>query len=50
MRVQRVAGGGSMDVIIAIGLTMTDPRRPRNLEGQHGQQEQQYETFHGGGV
>lgn len=33
MRVRRVAGGGSMDVIIAIVLTMTDPRRPRNLEG-----------------
>ena len=37
MLVRSVAGRGSVDAIIAIVLTMTDPRRPRNLEGQHGQ-------------
>ena len=50
MRVRRVAGRGSMDAAVAIVRTMADPRRPRDLERQHGQQEQQYETFHGGGV
>jgi hypothetical protein len=40
MPARRVAGPGSMHAAIAIMRTMTDPRRPRNLEGQHGQQEQ----------
>ena len=50
MRAQRVAGRGRIDAAIAIMRTMSDPRRPRNLERQHGQQEQYYETLHGGGV
>ena len=50
MLVRRVAGRGSMYAIVAIVLTMTHPRRPGNLEGQYGEQEQYYEMFHGGGV
>jgi hypothetical protein len=50
MRARRVAGRGRMGVAIAIVRTMSDPRRPRNLEGQHGQEEQQNETLHSGGV
>lgn len=38
MPARRVAG--SMHAVIAIMRTMTDPRRPRNLERQHDQQEQ----------
>ena len=46
----RIARHGRVDAVIAIVRTMKSPGRPRDLERQHGQQEQQYETFHGGGV
>ena len=43
VRVRRVTGRRGMDTIIALVRTMGDPCRPRNLEGQYSQQEQQYE-------
>ena len=41
MRMRRVARRESMDAVIAKVGTMGDSRRPCNLDGQHGQQEQQ---------
>jgi hypothetical protein len=46
MHMRRVAARGSMDAAIGNDWTMGDPGRPRDLEGQHGEQEQQNETSH----
>lgn len=49
-RMGRGAGRRSVGAITTALRTMQDRCRPRDLERQHNQQEQNEETSHGGGV
>jgi len=49
-RMERGAGRSGADTLITALRTMKAHCRPRDLERQHGQQQQDDETFHGGRV
>jgi len=49
-RMERGAGRSGADAVITALRAMKGRCRPRDLERQHSQQEQDKETFHGGRV